>query len=75
MKRAIVFGLFLGLTTSALALSWQAWANAHFDCAAPDTAECAFDVETHDELARLQSYTAMGLACLAAGVFLFARRR
>ena len=75
MTRAIVFGLFLGLTASAGALCWQAWANEHFDCAEPGTTECAFEAETHHELARLQSYTAVGLSLLAAGAFLFSRRR
>lgn len=75
MKRAIVAGLLLGLIASAALLSWQAWSNAHFDCDAPGTNECAFDVETHLELARLQSYTAVGLALIAGGAYLFARRR
>lgn len=75
MGRAIVFGLFLGLTASAGLLCWQAWNNARFECAAPDTEECHFEHQTHGELARLQSYAAVGLACVAGGLFLWSRRR
>ncbi len=75
MSRAIFFGLFLGFTAAACFLSWQSWSNAHFECEAAGTEECVFEQQTHDELARLQSYSAVGLACLASGMFLLGRRR
>jgi hypothetical protein len=75
VSRAILFGLFLGLAAAAVFLSWQSWANAHIECAAPGSEECTFDEQTHNELARLQSYSAVGLACLASGMFLLSRRR
>lgn len=75
MTRAIVFGLFLGLAASTGVLCWQAWANTHFECAVPDSEECTFDALTHLELARMQTYAAIGLAFLSSGCFLLSRRR
>lgn len=75
LGRAAVVGLFAGLVGAALVLSWSAYGNMNFVCEFPDTEECSLELDTHESVARLQLYAAIGMSLIATGLFLALRRK
>lgn len=73
--RAALGGLILGLVSAAFIFLWNAVGSATQDCAFPDTEECNFELANAQEIARLQSFAAIGCALVAGGLFLAVRRR
>ena len=75
LTRAVLVGLILGLVAEAIVFVVNAVQNTTQDCAFPGTEECDFEVAEAQEIARLQSYAAIGCALVAGGLFLTMRRR
>ncbi len=75
LGRAAVLGLGAGLALAAIALLAFAVGHLSVDCQHLTTEECTFEHQISNEVARTQAFGALGLACLATGLLLFARRR
>lgn len=74
LGRAAVVGLFAGFVGAALVLGFSAYGNLGFVCEFPDTEECMLELTAHEGIARIQLYAALGMALVAAGLFLALRR-
>lgn len=75
ITRAALAGLVLGLVGAAIIFVVNAVNNTTRDCAFPGTEECDFETAEAQEIARLQSYAAIGCALVAGGLFLTIRKR
>lgn len=75
IARAAFGGLVLGLMGAALVFLLNAWGNATRDCTFPDTEECEFELTNAQEVARLQSFAAIGCALIGGGLYLAMRRK
>lgn len=75
LSNGLVWGVIVGLTAGAFVLGYQALGNASRTCEFPDTEQCIFEHAMYADVARLESYGAIGLVLIAAGLFLLARRR
>ncbi len=74
LGRAALLGLGGGLALGAVALLASAVLRLSVDCTGLGTEECTFEREMAQGVARLQTFASLGLALLAAGVFLLVRR-
>lgn len=72
--RAALGGLVLGFIGAAFIFAIGAWNNAHQPCEYPDTEECAFQMSTAADIARLQMFAALGCGLIGAGLYAAARR-
>ena len=73
--RAILGGLTLGALAAAIVFAVASWKSSHEDCEFPGSEQCAFELSTGEDVARLQAFAAMGCACVAGGLFLVWRRK
>ena len=72
--RAVLGGLTLGSLAAAFVFAASSWNNSHQDCTYPGTEQCAFELATGEDVARLQAFAAIGCAIVGGGFFLAYRR-
>lgn len=75
LTRAIATGLALSLLCSTALMMVLAYTTAKRPCEYPDSEECQFELETNAEIARLQSYAAIGSALIGTGLLIALRRK
>jgi hypothetical protein len=75
LGRAVILGLILGLSGAAIVFVVNAVINTTRDCAFPGTEECDFETTEATQIAKLQSFAAIGCALVAGGLFMANRRR
>lgn len=75
LLKAAVVGLVGALGIGAIVLLGFAVTRLHVDCTGLGAQECTFEQQLASSIARQQALAALGLGTLAAGLFLFIRRR
>ena len=71
---AVGLGLGVGLCLGGLSLSGLSWRTRGQPCEAPGTAECAAELASFAQVARLLSLAGVGLLLVGAGTLVFTRR-
>jgi len=74
LGRAALFGLAAGLGLAAVVLLGLSVARLRVDCTGLGAEECTFEQQIARDVARTQSFAALGLALVASGLGLFGRR-
>lgn len=75
LSKGLSWGLILGLAASATTLVFLGWRTANQVCEFPDTEECVFETTMYGDIARLEVLGGLGVALVAAGLYLYQRRR
>jgi Mg/Co/Ni transporter MgtE len=75
LGRAAAFGLVGGLVCGAVVLLTLAVVRLQVDCTGLGPEECTFEEQLASSIARLQTLAAVGCAAVAAGGWLWLRRR
>lgn len=74
LGRAAALGLAGGLAIAAVTLLVFSVLRMQVDCTGLGPEECTFERQISNDIARTQAFSALGLACVSAGAFLFARK-
>lgn len=75
LTRSVAAGMALSLICSTVLLMVLAYTTAKRPCEYPESEECQFELETNAEIARLQSYAAIGCALIGTGLLVTLRRK